>query len=208
MLFEKAKSKGRAGKSKNGVRANPARLRSASSELSALRAKFAELYHSAPVGYLTLSDAGQIEEANLTVARLLGLSRRCLVGQPLVNFVADGDRTRWSKYLSELHRLRGQQRVELSLGRGEKRPAVQIEMVAGLAPNRRGKKVKFLAVIDITARLAVQSALRESEERFRRLASHAPVGIFLCDATGNNSYVNEMWCAMTGFSATPPIGDG
>lgn len=40
-------------------------------------------------------------------------------------------------------------------------------------------------------------ALRASEERFRTLARHAPVGIFMTDRAGACSYVNEAWCRMT-----------
>ncbi len=42
-------------------------------------------------------------------------------------------------------------------------------------------------------------SLRESENRFRTLASHAPVGIFMSNPEGDSIYVNECWCAMTGL---------
>jgi len=41
-----------------------------------------------------------------------------------------------------------------------------------------------------------QSALRQSEEKFRALTSHAPVGIFLTDLKGDCIFVNQSWCAM------------
>ncbi len=40
--------------------------------------------------------------------------------------------------------------------------------------------------------------LRSSEERFRTLASRAPVGIFETDPRGACRYVNERWCALAG----------
>jgi PAS domain-containing protein len=46
---------------------------------------------------------------------------------------------------------------------------------------------------------AVQ-ALAESEERFRTLCNHAPVGIFVDDETGNGIYHNSKCSEITGLS--------
>ena len=62
--------------------------------------------------------------------------------------------------------------------------------------------------IDVTERIKVEQALRDSEERFRILASHAPVGIFESDAQGNTIFVNEGWCAMAGLTPEQARGDG
>jgi PAS domain S-box-containing protein len=43
--------------------------------------------------------------------------------------------------------------------------------------------------------------LRDSERRFKGLTSHAPVGIFETDATGNCLFVNEKWCSLAGLTA-------
>ena len=48
--------------------------------------------------------------------------------------------------------------------------------------------------------------LRLSEERFRTLCEHAPVGIFMTDAEGRCRYVNEGWCVMT--DQTPENANG
>jgi len=53
-----------------------------------------------------------------------------------------------------------------------------------------------------------ESALRRSEEKFRALTSHAPVGIFLTDLKGDCIFVNQSWCAMAGLSAEQAQGQG
>jgi len=53
---------------------------------------------------------------------------------------------------------------------------------------------------DVTERREAENALRRSEERFRKLAKHAPVGIFLTDVAGECQYMNERWQEMSGGS--------
>jgi PAS domain S-box-containing protein len=50
--------------------------------------------------------------------------------------------------------------------------------------------------------------LQESEERFRLLATLAPVGIYLTDQNGRCLYVNPRWCEMAGLSQEEAVGDG
>lgn len=51
-------------------------------------------------------------------------------------------------------------------------------------------------------------ALERSERRFRALASHSPVGLFLADARGHCLFVNERWCALTGITPAEAAGEG
>jgi PAS domain S-box-containing protein len=50
--------------------------------------------------------------------------------------------------------------------------------------------------------------LRESESRFRALATHSPVGIFQTDAGGAVTYANERWGEIAGVSPAQAAGDG
>ncbi len=58
------------------------------------------------------------------------------------------------------------------------------------------------------ARKAAEVALRDSEERFRTLARHAPVGIYQTDVAGGCIYVNDQWSAITGLGAVEALGVG
>lgn len=74
---------------------------------------------------------------------------------------------------------------------------------------RDGQAVRMLgATMDITERKRGEMALRESEERFRTLASHAPVGIFRSESHGDNIFVNEQWCEMAGMTPEQARGRG
>jgi PAS domain S-box-containing protein len=66
-------------------------LRRAHEELEAARGRYFDLYELAPVGYVTTSESGLIQEANLTAAALLGETRGALVKQPFARFIHEED---------------------------------------------------------------------------------------------------------------------
>ena len=50
--------------------------------------------------------------------------------------------------------------------------------------------------------------LRESEARFRNMADHAPVMMWMTDAAGFLTYVNRVWCEFTGQTPEEAVGHG
>jgi PAS domain S-box-containing protein len=59
-------------------------LREAQQRIELSRARYAELYDRAPVGYVTMDPKGVILEINLTAAALFGREREQLVGLPFI----------------------------------------------------------------------------------------------------------------------------
>ena len=70
-------------------------LRQTQGALEESRDRYMNLYEFAPVGYLTLTDAGLITEISLTAAALLKEDRKELFNRHFVHLVAPGDRDRW-----------------------------------------------------------------------------------------------------------------
>lgn len=65
------------------------------------------------------------------------------------------------------------------------------------AGNMQGLVVTFA---DVSDRLAMEQALRESEENFRALAENAKEAILAADATGKTVYANRYASALTGYT--------
>ena len=75
----------------------------------------------------------------------------------------------------------------------------------GEMPNRR--PIRFLGtVLDITERKHAEAALRQAEDKFRKMATHAPVGIFHTDAQGRCLFVNDSSCADRWSESRPSHG--
>jgi diguanylate cyclase (GGDEF)-like protein/PAS domain S-box-containing protein len=64
-----------------------------------------------------------------------------------------------------------------------------------------GRTSVLAQAVDVTAPRALERELRASEERFRLLAEHAPVGILLTDERGAATMVNAEWRRMSGATS-------
>ncbi len=63
-------------------------------------------------------------------------------------------------------------------------------------------------IIDLTERMAVDAVLRESEARFRNMADHAPVMMWVTEPDGRCSYLNRGWYDFTGQTEADALGFG
>jgi PAS domain S-box-containing protein len=66
----------------------------------------------------------------------------------------------------------------------------------------------FVEGADVTDRALMESALRESEARFRDIAEATPVLIWISDATGTCTWFNSRWLSFTGRSMQEEVGFG
>jgi two-component system cell cycle sensor histidine kinase/response regulator CckA len=75
--------------------------------------------------------------------------------------------------------------------------------------NAAGEIVGVIGVIrSVTERRRNEQALRESEQRFRRVADAAPVMIWMDDAEGMSTYFNKPWLDFTGRTLEQELGRG
>jgi PAS domain S-box-containing protein len=94
-------------------------LRKTQHDLEESRDRYLDLYEFAPVGYLTLSAEGVIEDINLTGVKLLGRERNALVHHRFAACVAPADRDAWLRQFLSVKLRAAPLSVELALQRGD-----------------------------------------------------------------------------------------
>ncbi len=153
-----------------------------------------------------LIEAGDVRSAS----QIIGASRiDCVLTD---HHLPDGDATDILRSCAEVAP------VVVMTGSGSERLAVEL-MKAGA--------IDYLGKSDLTADLlsrTIHSAIRifraeasaaastarlaESERRFRVMADHAPVLIWVCDQSGRFEYFNQSWLDFTGCSTRTSLVDG
>jgi len=173
-------------------------LRQAEIALDAARARYFDLYDLAPVGYLTISASGLIEEANLTAATLLGQARSVLVGRSLYSFIVHEDKDVYYRESLQLLDSGLPLSCELRLLRHDGSPIwVHLQATADLgAPTLR------LMLSDITERHQANEKLSLAASVF----SQAHEGIFITDANANITDVNDAFTRISGYSRAEVLG--
>jgi formate hydrogenlyase transcriptional activator len=171
------------------------------------RARYADLYDFAPVGYFTFDPKGLIVEVNLTGSGMLGLERRGLVGKPFSRFVTKESREMFRLHLQAVLSSGTRQACELKLLRSD---GCAFDVLLESIPVTDGENPYSLcrsALSDITSRKELEAVLRTAETRYRRLFETARDGILIIDVdTGEISDVNPSMTEMLGYSAEEFMG--
>ncbi len=92
-------------------------LQRAQSELDESRARYLGLFDLAPVGYCTISENGQVLEANLTAATMLGVERSDLVKKQISNFILREDQDIYYLHCKRLFETTKPQKCELQMAK-------------------------------------------------------------------------------------------
>ena len=176
-------------------------LRRAQRELEAARDRFSDLYDFAPVGYFTISYKGLIQEANLTVAAMLGVERRKLINQPFSRFITTDTQEIFYLHRKILIETKTGQSWELRLKK-EDGTEFHARLECVVVEDDEGNITSFrVTVSDIDKPKQAEEALRESKEKYRALFSNAQVALFRTRSSdGKLVQINERYAKMAGYS--------
>lgn len=145
---------------------------------------------------------------NAGATRLFGYQPAEIIGRSVtLLFPAD----RQDEEIGILERIRRGERLDHyeTIRRRKDGSLVHVSLTVSPIKDETGRVVGASKIArDITDRKQAELAAQQSEERFRLLASHAPVGIFLSDRAGRCVFVNDEWCRMAGRTLEQAQGDG
>ena len=145
-------------------------LRESHIALDIVRTRYFDLYDLAPIGYLTLNSHGAIQQANLTVANLLGMTRSSLIKQPLSKLILKADQDIYYLNHKKLMESGDPQSFDLQIVRSDL-TTFWANLVIALtnayssdADNSLDTEQEIRVVVsDITARKQAENALQEAK---------------------------------------------
>ncbi|NOT54391.1 MAG: PAS domain S-box protein [Deltaproteobacteria bacterium] len=147
-------------------------LQRAQAELTAARDRYSDLYDFAPVGYLTLTPAGVIVEANLTAASLLGTERARLIGSLLSRFLEMDARDTLYLHLRRGMVKKGVRRCDLAVRDTTGTPR-WLQMESTVVRDASGITTQYHAAIsDITARKEAEQVQRQLTHQLLAVQEH------------------------------------
>lgn len=144
-------------------------LRRTQVELSTARARYFDLYHMAPVGYCTLSENGQIQQANLAAASMLGLSVGTLRNRFLTSFIARDDQDAYYLYRRQPRPAGPPPSCELRMAKSNG-ALLWVQLTTMVAEDADGAAELRVVMNDVTQHKQVEADLRDSVQQSRRLS--------------------------------------
>ena len=169
--------------------------------------RYVSLYEFAPVGYLTLSENGVIDEANLVSAELLGENRATLLKQGFQRFVSPEDSACWQRYFQKLvQQCDKHTSCDVKMRRVDSSAfyARLTCLPLGLKNSMQldtGKLTVRVALTDIS-----EIKLAEQELRVAATVFESREGMIVTDAHTTILKVNQSFTDMTGYSAQDVVG--
>jgi PAS domain S-box-containing protein len=180
-------------------------LESAEAASNRLRGDALALVHDAVI---VVDEEGCVTYLNAAAEQLYGVTATTVLGRA----VTEVFQTRWLHPEDEAAFAAA---VNQDHWRGEtihvKRDGttLYVESSVTILHDRAGAVSGRLAIIrDITERYEAEAALRQSEDRFRNMADHAPVMIWMTDADAICTFLSQSWYDFTGQTPETGLGFG
>ena len=153
--------------------------------------RFQTIINASKDAIITIGEDGRISIFNPAAENLFGWSEKEMLGQPLDRIMPEEYRQHHDEYVrgyftsGEPHGAMGKT-VELP---AVKRDGTQFPIELSLSDGHFADKQFVMAVIrDITSRKRSEKALRESEEKFRRVIETSPVAIWSQSSDQTKTY--------------------
>ncbi|MGB7947988.1 MAG: EAL domain-containing protein, partial [Candidatus Binatia bacterium] len=177
-------------------------LRQAQHDLETVRTRYLDLFNLAPVGYLTLTKAGLIQEANITAANLLGVPKAQLPGTPLSQFIAPDRQDDYYAHRNKVSKREGRDACVVSLNRsdGSERFA-RLESIFA-EDDQSGAGSWWMVITDVTEQKCADEQLR----KLSTAMEHSPAMVLITDPKGTIDYVNPKFLEVTGYAIEEVIG--
>ena len=143
-------------------------LRQNQDELAAMRDRYVDLYDFAPVGYMTLTADGMIEEVNVTAVKLVGAERKDLLQRRFTSLVIAEDQDRCKELLLGVIDHAEPRRIELTMQRRDG-TVFQAQLDFATQKVGAGDTALRIALTDISERKQLEAELAQHRNHLEQL---------------------------------------
>jgi PAS domain S-box-containing protein len=173
---------------------------------AAENARWAHIFENAGWGVaVTNTRTGALEMMNPAFAEMCGYTVEELQGRPVETVFAPQIRPSLPAQIAEAHR-QGRGTLE-SVYQRKNGSTFPVSINFTVVKDEAGQPLyRVVNTHDITGRKRAETALLESEKRFRLLYESSPIGYQSLDADGRFLEVNPAWCAFLGYRREEVIG--
>jgi PAS domain S-box-containing protein len=161
--------------------------------------KFNKAFHSSPIAMsiTTIADSRLIE-INESFLKISGYQRQEVIGKTVkeLNLYHGYDQR---EYIIKCIAERGYVH-DLEILTNKKNGDVRHGVFDIQTIELNGEKCLLSVINDVTERKKAEEAIRENEERFRRIFEDGPIGMILADSEGYFIKANALFCNMLGYT--------
>jgi PAS domain-containing protein len=165
-----------------------------------LELNYDELYDSAPVGYFTLGRYGEIENANLTGAGMLGQPRAWLLCQQFAGFLTSESLPSFNEFFRRVMGGYDKESCVVTLIRGGKTPVSAFIEAIGVGPESSCRAV----VVDITSTELARFALRAREAHLNLALTASDMGVWEWERNTGEVYWSQECVKILGIDSICP----
>jgi PAS domain S-box-containing protein len=191
------------------IKHSEALLRQSEQQLQQQLAEIEAIYQSAPIGLNVLDTDLRFVRINQQLAEMNGFPIEAHIGRTIRELLPDLADVADQHLRPILETGEPLLNVEVE-GETPAQPGVKRTWLEHFIPLKQGDQVIGISTVcqEITEQRRMEAALRQSEERFRQMADHAPVMIWVTDPAGYCTYLSKSWYEFTGQTEATGLGFG
>jgi PAS domain S-box-containing protein len=175
------------------------------------QARLEAIIGSAMDAIVTIDEQQRIMVFNRAAERIFGCTASDTIGTSIERFIPERLRDAHAGHIRQFGGSEVTSRAMGSLGElfGLRADGSEFPFEASISCTTvTGKKLYTVVLRDVTERLLIDNARRESEVRFRLVANAAPVLIWMSGVDKLCDYFNDPWLQFTGHSIDQELGNG